>query len=245
MLLVALWRAADRRWELAAVAVPRFSAIAVVSVAGLIVAGTINAYLQTRSIAALTDTTYGRLVLVKVGLLIPVLVLAAFNNRRSTPALRSGAATAGQRRTFVRRASAELGLVVCILAATAALVAEPPGRVAVAFAAGPFSATTEAGPFEVNVVVDPARPGANAVHLYLLDPKTGQPATADETIASATLPAADLGPLELDLRPAGPGHYVATAADLPAAGLWRLKIGARVGDFDQYDATIDVPVKAN
>lgn len=245
MLLLCLLRAGDRRWELAAAAVPRFSGIAVVSVGGLIAAGAVSAYLQTRSIEALTDTTYGRLVLLKVGLLVPVLAMAAFNNRRSTPALRSGDDSPAVRRRFLQLATAEIGLVVVVLAVTAALVAEPPGRVAAAAAGGPVSATATAGPYEVNVVVDPARPGANAVHLYLLDPATGQPATADEAVATATLPAAALGPLPITLTPAGPGHYVATAADLPVAGQWRLTVGARVGDFDQYDTTIDIPVKAN
>jgi copper transport protein len=245
MLLATLWKAGARRWELAATAVPRFSAVAVVSVGGLIVAGTVNAYLQTRSTAALTDTSYGRLVLLKVGLLVPVLAMAAITNRRSTPALRSGDATPALRRRFVQLASAEVGLVVVVLALTAVLVAEPPGRVAVAAAAGPVSATAVAGPFEVNVVVDPARTGANAVHLYLLDPTTGQPASADEAVATATLPAAALGPLPITLTPAGPGHYVATAAALPVAGQWRLTVGARVGEFDQYDTTIDILVKAN
>lgn len=243
ILLVALARAGGRRWELAAAAVPRFSAVAVIAVGALIVAGAISAYLQTRSVSALLDTTYGRLVLLKAGLLVPVLVLAAINRRHAVPALAAGTASAGARRQFLRRAGCELGLVVAILAATAALVGEPPGRVALAATAGPVSATAEAGPFEVNVVVDPARPGANAVHLYLLDPTTGQPATADEAVASASLPSAELGPLPITLVPAGPGHYVATAADLPVAGAWRLRVGARVGEFDQYDTTIDIPVK--
>ena len=243
VLVLALWRSGGRRWQLAATAVPRFSEIAAVSVLALIVVGVISAYLQTRSVTALIDTAYGRLVLLKVALLIPILVMAAFNNLRSVPALESGTASPAIRRRFVRLVSGELALIAAVLAVTAALVAEPPGRTALAATAGPASATAEAGPFEVNIVVDPARPGANAVHLYLLDRQTGQPAAADDASLAASLPSAQLGPLQVDLRPAGPGHYVAAAADLPLAGAWRLTVGARVGDFNQYDTVVDVRVR--
>ena len=239
--VLALWRAGDRRWELAATAVPRFSGIAVVSVPALIVAGAITAYLQTRSVGA------DRHDLRPAG---PAEGRAAAPDPRDgggqQPALDAGArlgsgnpgsaaavrpARVGRGRPGRRRAGADGG------AGRGAARAGGGGG-----AGRPASATAEAGPFEVNIVVDPARPGANAVHLYLLDPKTGQPATADEAIVAASLPAADLGP-SVALRPAGPGHYVITAADLPAAGDWQFTVGARVGDFDQYDATVDIPVK--
>ena len=76
-------------------------------------------------------------------------------------------------------------------------------------------------------------------------PSAGAHIVRDEALVSATLPAADLGPLSLQPLPAGPGHYVITAADLPVAGEWQIHVGARVGDFDQYDTTIDIPVKAD
>ena len=69
--LLALLFERTRRWELASDAVPRFSTIAVISVAALLVAGLVNAYLQVRSWSGLWETTYGRLILVKAGLLLP------------------------------------------------------------------------------------------------------------------------------------------------------------------------------
>jgi putative copper export protein len=47
------------RWDLAATSVPRFSTMAVVSVALLIVAGTVNGYLQVRAWRGLWDTETG------------------------------------------------------------------------------------------------------------------------------------------------------------------------------------------
>jgi copper transport protein len=127
-LLLALWTAGRSRWELAKTAVPRFSNVAVVAVAALVIAGVINAYLQLRGWSALWDTTYGRLVLTKAALVVPVLALAARNNRRAVPRLRAGLASPAERARFVRSTAVELGLLVVVLAVTAVLVAKPPAR---------------------------------------------------------------------------------------------------------------------
>ena len=73
-LLLAL-RFADDRWARAREWVPAFSALAVLSVAVLLVAGVINGYLEVRTWSGLWETTYGRLLLVKVALVLPLLAL--------------------------------------------------------------------------------------------------------------------------------------------------------------------------
>jgi len=128
VVFVALLTAGAARWELAATAVPRFSRLAVASVAVLITAGVVNAYEELDSWSELWETTYGRLLLVKLALVVPLLALGAYNNRYSVPRLRSAAASPGERRRFLRSAAGELALVVGIVAVTAALVSEPPGR---------------------------------------------------------------------------------------------------------------------
>ena len=130
LVFVALLVVGSQRWQLAAIAVPRFSRLAVASVAVLITAGVINAYEELDSWSELWETTYGRLLLVKLALVVPLLALGAYNNRYSVPRLRSAAARPDERRRFLRTAAGELALVVGILAVTAALVSEPPGRTA-------------------------------------------------------------------------------------------------------------------
>jgi hypothetical protein len=43
-----------------------------------------------------------------------------------------------------------------------------------------------------------------------------------ELTVRASLPSKRIGPLPIDVREAGPGHYVAPAAQLAPAGDWRL-----------------------
>ena len=78
--------ARDDRWLLAMTCVPRFSTMAVVSVVALITAGIVSAYLQIRTWSGLWETEYGLLVLAKIALLLPLLALGAYNNRRAVPA---------------------------------------------------------------------------------------------------------------------------------------------------------------
>ena len=95
-LVLALRLAEDDRWPLATRAVPRFSAMAVVSVAVLIVAGLVSAYLQVRTWRGLWETEYGLLLLAKIVLALPLLALGAYNNRYAVPRLRAGIASSAR-----------------------------------------------------------------------------------------------------------------------------------------------------
>jgi copper transport protein len=240
VLLALLWSGTER-WQLAATAVPRFSTIALVSVGALLVAGLVNGYLQVRSWSGLVETNYGRLLLVKAGLLVPILVLAGLNNRRAVPRLRTGTPSVLERGHFVRAAVGELVLVVVVLAVTAVLVAEPPARASTA-PSGPYATTAALGDLELNLVVDPAIAGANDVHLYLLT-RLGQPTDLEEIRLAASLPSHEIGPLRFEARRAAPGHYLVAGADFPLAGNWQLAVNARRGEFESLSAALTVPIR--
>ncbi len=240
--VLVLLRARGERWPLAARIVPRFSDLAVVSISVLLSAGVLSGFLEVRSWSGLWETTYGRLLLVKVALVLPVLALGVFNNRLSVPRLRAGVASTLERRRFLTSVALELGLAVVIVGVTAALVAEPPARAQVA-ASGPVSRDTTIGPFDLNLVVDPAHTGRNRIHLYLLDSSTGQPAQVAEMRVAASLPAAGVGPLHFPAVPAGPGHGLVTGATLPLAGTWRFGVDVRRGEFDQWSASLTIPIR--
>jgi copper transport protein len=246
-LIPALLLAGGRRWELAARTVPRFSALAVVSVAALVVAGTLNAYFEVQAWRALWGTTYGLLVLAKIGLVLPLLALGAYNNRFAVPRLRAGAASPVEQRRFLRTTGVELGLFVVVLAVTAVLVAEPPARAQGArigshAAMGSHAMTAPLGRLELELMVDPARAGANTIHISLTD-RAGRPATAAEVRVSARLPSRRIGPLRFTARRLAPGDYVVTAAHLALAGDWQILVEARRGEFTLLRASVSVPIR--
>jgi copper transport protein len=240
-LVLALAGAAGGRWPLAAQAVPRFSTLAVASVAVLILAGGVNAYEQVGAWRGFWDTTYGLLLLAKIALVVPLLALGALNNRYAVPRLRQGLATPPEQRRFLRTIGGELVLVLAVVAVTAVLVTEPPARATVA-PTGPFATTVALGELEANVVVDPASAGTNAIHLYLTD-RYGRPADVDELDVSASLPSRRVGPLRFQAHPLAPGHYVVHGAELALAGDWQLRLDARRGEFEALAATVSANIR--
>jgi copper transport protein len=225
--------------------VTRFSTIALLSVATLLVTGTVQSIVHLRTFDDLLHTAFGRAVLIKIGLVLALIGLGAINRRRSVPRLRAlareGAAPAGAGRLLRRTLRAEVALVVVVLGVTAALVSYAPPS---ALSAGPYSKSARTGPLEVEVTVDPARTGVNAMHLYLFRASDGAPFTGTkELTVTATLPGKGIGPLAATVHRAGHGHYVADALTLAPAGTWKLLVTDRVSDFDQYTTSFSVPVR--
>jgi copper transport protein len=253
-LLVAM-PAATRRLEaparttLLAGALARFSPIALLSVLALAATGAVQAAIHLEwTLAPLAGTAFGRALLVKSGLLAVLLGAAVLQRRRILPALRAlaaGGEAPGGAGVLLRRAlRAEVALLLGVLAATAVLAGSPPPRAAAAQAAGPFSADVAIGPQRLQMTVDPARPGTNEVHVYLLDARTGAPFTGSEELrVDAALPAKGIGPLRLRASPAGPGHWVVTGAQLAPAGRWRITVTNRVSEFDEHAAKVPVTVR--
>ena len=67
-------------------------------------------------------------------------------------------------------------------------------------------------PAELEFDLDPARVGANTIHIYLINPRDGSQFTATQELdVQASLPSKGIGPLTLIATPAGPGHYVVSA----------------------------------
>jgi len=65
----------------------RFSWLAVVSVTIMLGTGVFNSFVQLPTFEALYETTYGRILLVKLALIVPLLAVAAINARFLKPAL--------------------------------------------------------------------------------------------------------------------------------------------------------------
>ena len=52
-----------------------------------------------------------------------------------------------------------------------------------------------------------------------------------------------IGPLDVDLQPAGPGHYVGDGMTIPGAGTWTLAVTVRLDEFTATTASTDFPVR--
>jgi copper transport protein len=111
----------------------RFSPLALYAVVAIAVTGVLQAYIEVRSTNALTRSTFGELVLLKIGLLGLLIGLGAVNRERVLPALRrlleAGAEPGETGRLIANTARAELATMACVLGVSAALIAfTPPVR---------------------------------------------------------------------------------------------------------------------
>jgi copper transport protein len=204
-------------------AVRRFSAVAGVALFVVLGTGVVRAINEVPSWGALFSSLYGRLVLVKVGLLLALGTLGAVNRYRN---VRRGARDL----TGLRRVSrGELALAAAVLAAAAVMASVSPPAAQPARAAEPAgieaTGTDFARTIRVRLRVTPGAAGRNAFEVRATDPETGHPVDAERVeLGFSFLGPGDVGASVLELRPAGPGTFRAEGANLSLAGPWEVDV---------------------
>ena len=208
-----------------------FSPWALGSVVALAISGGVNSWRQLGTLSGLTESSYGRWLVIKLLLVVLVVGVAAFT--RFTVHRRDSDST-----TMLRRSvGVEMVGIALILGATAGLVNSPPP-----VPAGEIvSVSAVVGARVAQVELEPAVTGGTEMHVYLSSP-SGALDQADEITVQAELPAQDIPPFEVEVVPAGVNHVIGTAVNLPVAGLWTFEVTARYGEFDQVVFTVQIPV---
>jgi copper transport protein len=233
----------------------KFSPWALGAVVALVVTGTVNAWRQVGSISALPDSNYGRWLIVKVVLVALVVAVAVFSRRLARSddvdsaetdldeSMPIDADTVAERpaqeapRALRRAVAVEVVGMALILIATTGLVSSPPPP----SAATTQSASAVVGERIAQVELQPAVTEGGEMHIYLSSP-SGSLDSADEITVTASLPSADLGPLDIETVPAGPNHAIGPDVSLPVAGLWTFDVTARYGEFDEVVFSVQIPV---
>ena len=232
MLVAFLLPRANER-ELGAI-LPIWSRWAATAVSALIVAGTVQALIEVSSFDGLFNSTYGRLILVKVALAAGVLAVAWFS-RRLVRARTAESKPGGLRRIVF----AELAVTAVVLGVTAALVQIAPPRTAAAAESASTSSTVTktltSSTMALQVDIFPATVGNNSLHLYAYTPDN-KPLTVVEWTATAALPAKGIEPISIPLLRITDFHAVGDIA-LPSAGEWTFKFTARTSDIDEQTLT--------
>ncbi|MFI9375800.1 copper resistance CopC/CopD family protein [Streptomyces parvulus] len=151
-----------------------------------------------------------------------------------------------------RSVLAEAGVAVVLLAVTTVLTQTEPGRTeeeAKATGASssatapeastgavtldmPFDTGSQNGRGVVRVELDPARTGANDLHLYVERPD-GTAFDIPEVKVALTQKAKDIGPLPVAPDHITTGHWSASAVQIPIGGDWEVAVTVRTSDIDQ------------
>jgi copper transport protein len=249
--LLVLWFAlgGERRVAALSVIVPRFSALALVSVLLLLATGTGATIIHMPTLDALWKTGYGVAILVKIGLLAAACALAAGNLLRTRPRL-----AAAQERPDLARPAARLlkrliageAIIVAGAVFTAAVLsslAPPPP----AFALGD-TALAHVGPgrvvrsvdragYRLQVLVSPnkaAAPDSFALRLT----RGGHPVSGATVTLAFNHLQMQMPQQEYSLRETAPGIYTRSAPALIMVGPWGLAFSISPPGHPPFDALI-------
>jgi copper transport protein len=233
--LFVLWRSlpSARRVAGLIVCVPRFSNVAFVSVLVIVGSGTWAAILHLPVLSALWQTSYGKVILIKVAILAATMPLAAVNLLRNKPGLIAARteSTLGERPARLLRAlvGSEALLVAGAVFAAVLLssLAPPPPAFAEQSSAiarvgpGSVSASVNRLGYTLKMLVDPNRAAApNSFALELT--RNGRPVRgADVTLGVAMLDM-EMPQQDYRLTEASPGVYERRAPALVMVGHWGL-----------------------
>jgi copper transport protein len=245
-------------------ALARWARLAGGYVGALVVTGGLQSVREVGSFSALVSTSYGWVLLAKLAVVLLVLV-AALVSRDWVQQRTGGGRRPGRR--VVAHAFAETGLrepaprvgigvlrrsvlvelagAVVVLVLSAVLVSQYPAKAAVAAPVAvtlPLqSASGSTGNGSVQISLGPAHPGPTTLMVYLFD-ADGQLTQPREIAVGLTEVQQQIGPLDVQLAAAGPGHYVADPV-LPAAGTWTLTVTVRLDEFTAVTASTVFPVR--
>jgi putative copper resistance protein D len=231
MLLAAAWYSKEPGWAaVAATAIRRFSLLGLASVAVLLASGIINSWYEVGSVVNLIATSYGRLVLIKLGLFAAMMVIAAVNRLHLTPRL----ATAGTVRRLQNNSLAEIVLGFAAILVVGFLGAMAPASHThqhPAYSSVPVGAAfvhihSVAGMADVTIM--PGRVGTARAIIRLWNEEF-EPLAARELTLTLTVPAAKSKLVTRIAAQDDNGDWQVDGIELSQPGNWMVTVDAGLG----------------
>jgi len=235
---------APARTHLTAALIPRFSRVALLSVAWLALSGLIAGVLRVGAWSDLIATGYGGALLAKVILAAVMIGFGAVNLLVVTPAMRRGGRQPGGAPGLVAFFSTmirgEVALGILAFAAAGILTSLPPTRTPSAPAALTLSGRAE--DLKVVLEVSPGRVGWNTFLVSLTS--EGEPATAVNAVDLDFTPTnAGVSTSRARLAPVGDGRYRAEGAYLSLVDRWTMRVAVRRDRM--FDAIVNLTLDLN
>lgn len=228
------------RTRLTARLVPYFSRLALVSVAILTLSGVYAAIQHIGSLEALTSSAYGRTLIVKLLIMLPMLGLGALNLLVVTGRLQHAADTDNPTpwsQRFRWSVSGEMILGALLLLSVGVLTLLPPPASTARQANQPGAGVTvqaQADDLDLTLEVSPGRIGVNTFTVRVA--ADGQPLNDARAVTLSFTPTAvDVPPSQAQLAAQGNGLYGTQGAYLSLPGVWQVQAAVRrAGMFDAF-----------
>lgn len=231
----------------------RFSSRAAIALAVLVASGVWVAIVQVQSFSGLISTDYGVILLLKLGLVVFLLALAAINKYWFTPRIEkseSGSVLRLRQTIYV-----EVVLMAGVLILTTILTTTvPPRSLATVSPPGThdmmldsiaspvdFATTVTQQGYVLDVSVSPAKSGQGVLTVVVKN-EEGVAFSPVAVNASLSLSALDIEAIKISLEPQAGGEYYADLREIVIAGDWELRIDVLVDDFTQLIYRMRVPI---
>ena len=226
----------------------RFSFSAQIAVFILALTGLFSSFVQLPEPASLFHTTYGRVLLIKLAIVVVIIALAFFNNRAVQRAEETVSCQRKLRR-FSCRVAAEAGITALLFIAVAVLVQTPtpnlPPQSAPAAPSLPFNEMAYDGDLAVHLQVTPNQVGHNRYWVHLSHPDSSDIGEVQLVRLFFSHESGDMGQARLDLTDLGEDAFAAEGAFLNRDGEWNLSVYVRRRGMNDVLAEIAVPVPSN
>lgn len=238
--LLVLWRSLALTQRVAGllVSVPRFSNVAFVSVLALLASGIWASVLHLPTLASLWDTSYGRTIMVKAGILLATMLLAAVNLLRTKPRLQASveqpSVGPGAAALLRRLVGGEVALVAGAVLAAALLSSLPPppealaslGKPSARTGPGPVSTVLNRDGYRLELQVAPNRAAAQNTFAVRVE-RGGAPVRGADVVATVTMLDMEMPAQSYRLAESQPGLYEHAAPALVMVGRWGLSFAIR------------------
>ncbi len=226
---------------------PRVSSVAGIGLAVMVGTGLYSAWLHVPDLQALKTTGYGRTLLIKLALVVPLVALGAVNRFVILPRLEGKEKTArpGLQGRFQGLVSGEVALAAAIVLVVAVLTALPPARVTAPAAARalvkPLQLAATSGDVSVVFTIDPPLPGPIRLAATTTTPGRMPLPLESRVLARVTKLDEDLTPATIALTPRGEGQYEAVTGELALPGMWEIEVVIRRPG--RPDADVRFPIR--
>ncbi len=219
--------------------VPRFSLLASVCVFVLLGTGFLGALVEIDEVSKLWETRYGVILLIKLGLMLPLLAVAGYNARYGKNLLTSG--TQKAQRRFLMFAAGELALGLAVFLFAAMLTQTTVSKsIVIAPDRKPFDETSSVSDLRIKLAINPNQTGLNTYRVELHD-------AADDLVPAQRVRLTfryqedqTIGASTLVLSSTETGVYVGQGPYMTIEGRWRVETEVRRADTDDIVGFFDV-----
>lgn len=206
-----------------------FSRMVPLAIVLLITSGTVLTVVQVGESSALWRTDYGRLLLIKAGLLTIIFSIVLHNRLVLTRRVMVGTPSAD--RALARAILFEVVLVLVVLSVVATWRFTPPPRALAVTAAAPVTVHMHSPRMTVDVRIDPGRPGSTTVSVVLATGESDPP-DAREVLLNFSKADESIQPIRRSAKRADDETWHVDDLFIPVSGEWTIRVDVLISDFE-------------